>query len=110
MKVYAGSQAFLSNIQIFVLAFCGYPPNLLRQNERYEVTSPFKIRHDELVSYGEAVLRMYKIAAIMLKSDFGRLNPVRAHELARRAARIPDHASLGRVPLGEWEESPEGTL
>jgi hypothetical protein len=40
----------------------------------------------------------------------GRLNPARAHELARRAARIPDHVSLGRVPLGEWEESPEGTL
>jgi hypothetical protein len=47
---------------------------------------------------------MYEIEALILKSDFGRSNPERAHELARRAEVIPDHVSLGRTPLAEWED------
>jgi hypothetical protein len=56
----------------------------------------------EMEMYKEDLLRMYKIEELMLKSDFGRADPKRVHELARRAVGIPDHVELGRTPLGEW--------
>lgn len=68
------------------------------------MTSCFKIGHDELVTYGEAVRRMYEIEALMLETDFGRSDPARVHEIARAAVGIPDNVSIARTPLGEWQE------
>jgi hypothetical protein len=72
--------------------------------------SCFKIQHDEIVAYGDAIRRMYRTEELMLKSDFGRAQPDRVHEIARHAAGIPDHVGIGRTPLSEWEESTEETL
>jgi len=47
---------------------------------------------------------MRAIEATLRKSDLGRWMPQRAHELARRAAGIPDHVTLGREPLDETED------
>ncbi len=71
------------------------------------MTSCFTRLRDEVVTYSDAVRRMYEIEALMLKSDFGRANPKRTHEIARRAVGIPDHVTLGRTPLAEWEDESE---
>jgi hypothetical protein len=69
----------------------------------YEMTSPFKIMRKEVETYSRALVRMYGTEELLLKSDFGRADPKRAHEIARRAAGIPDHVSLGRTPLDECD-------
>ena len=61
----------------------------------------------EVETYSEDVLRMYRIEEMMLKSDFGRANPKRVHELARHSVGISDHIKLGRTPLAEWQNDLE---
>jgi hypothetical protein len=67
----------------------------------------FEIALEEIETYSEGLLRMYKLEEVMLKSDFGRADPKRVHEVARRAVGIPDHVKLGRTPLAEWQDDSE---
>ena len=67
------------------------------------MTSVFKIMYDEINTYDESRC-MYKLEELMLNSDFGRAEPQRVHELARRAVGIPDHVRIGRTPLADWQE------
>ena len=68
------------------------------------MTSLFKIMYDEINAYDEAVVCMNKLQELMLNSDFGRAEPQHVHELARRAAGIPDHVRIGETPLADWQE------
>jgi hypothetical protein len=68
------------------------------------MTSAFETARRELEVNLPAVVRMYAIEMTLRKSDLGRWMPERAHELARQAAGIPDHVSLGREPLDESED------
>lgn len=63
--------------------------------------SGFKKLQTEIEKYGDRLVSMYEIEELLRKSDFGRLNPERAHELARQAVGIPDDVSLGKTPLTE---------
>jgi hypothetical protein len=67
--------------------------------------SPFEKARVEYQTYLDAMIEMYRIEGLMLQSDFGRCNPLRAHELARRAVGIPDDVlRLGSIPLAELQD------
>lgn len=66
--------------------------------------SIFPDRGDELEAIKPKLLMMYEIEELMLRSDFGRLNPERTHEIARIAVGIPDGSPFGQNALPSWEE------
>jgi hypothetical protein len=68
------------------------------------MTNRFEKARKETETYLPALVRMYATEARLRKSDLGRWMPERAHELARQAADIPDHVSLGREPLDQSED------
>jgi hypothetical protein len=56
---------------------------------------------NQLKTYLPALSRAYGIEITLRKSDLGRWYPERAHQIARRAAGIPDHIMPSTTPLSD---------